>query len=179
MSIPTTWRIKLRSGVTFQDGSPAHRRGCDLLARSGEGHPEQPGALHGQCRRDRQHEGDRSSDDRVQDEEPDARIHRAGRPRLHRPEEARRGQNDRGLQRPLRRDRHRAPTRSRNGCRATTSRSCETNAYWGKKPAFENVTIKFIANDAARVAALRSGSVDLIDAVPPGDVKTLSRSVRA
>ena len=46
---------------------------------------------------------------------------------------------------------------------------------WGKKPAFDNVTIKFIANDAARVAALRSGSVDLIDAVPPGDVKTLGR----
>ena len=48
--------------------------------------------------------------------------------------------------------------------------------YWGPKPAFENVTVKFIANDAARVAALRSGSVDLIDAVPPGDVKTLSNS---
>ena len=48
--------------------------------------------------------------------------------------------------------------------------------FWGRKPAFENVTIKFIANDAARVAALRSGSVDLIDAVPPGDVKTLQES---
>lgn len=48
------------------------------------------------------------------------------------------------------------------------------DAYWGPKPAFENVTVKFIANDAARVAALRSGAVDLIDAVPPGDVKTLS-----
>jgi peptide/nickel transport system substrate-binding protein len=47
--------------------------------------------------------------------------------------------------------------------------------FWGPKPDFENVTIKFIANDAARVAALRSGSVDLIDAVPPGDVKTLSQ----
>ena len=49
-----------------------------------------------------------------------------------------------------------------------------SDKYWGPKPAFENVTIKFIANDAARVAALRSGSVDLIDAVPPGDVKSLS-----
>lgn len=46
--------------------------------------------------------------------------------------------------------------------------------YWGKKPDFENATIKYISNDAARVAALRSGAVDLIDAVPPGDVKTLS-----
>ena len=45
--------------------------------------------------------------------------------------------------------------------------------YWGEKPAFEKVTIKLITNDAARVAALRSGAVELIDAVPPGDVKTL------
>lgn len=47
--------------------------------------------------------------------------------------------------------------------------------YWGKAPDFDNVTIKFISNDAARVAALRSGSVDLIDAVPPADLATLSK----
>lgn len=45
--------------------------------------------------------------------------------------------------------------------------------FWGKKQDFDNVTIKFISNDASRVAALRSGAVDLIDAVPPGDVKTI------
>jgi peptide/nickel transport system substrate-binding protein len=48
------------------------------------------------------------------------------------------------------------------------------DAYWGKKPDFENVTIKVITNDAARIAALRSGAVDLIDAVPPSQVKALS-----
>jgi peptide/nickel transport system substrate-binding protein len=48
------------------------------------------------------------------------------------------------------------------------------DSYWGAKPDFQNATIKFISNDAARVAALRSGAVDLIDAVPPGDLKTLS-----
>src|SRR5690606_27838024 len=41
--------------------------------------------------------------------------------------------------------------------------------YWGPKPAFDKVTIRFITNDAARVAALLSGSVDLIDLVPPAD----------
>jgi peptide/nickel transport system substrate-binding protein len=50
-----------------------------------------------------------------------------------------------------------------------------SDTYWGKTPAFENVTIRFIANDAARVAALRSGAVDIIDAVPPNDVKTLEK----
>jgi peptide/nickel transport system substrate-binding protein len=48
------------------------------------------------------------------------------------------------------------------------------DAFWGKAEDFDKVTIKFISNDASRVAALRSGSVDLIDAVPPGDVKTIT-----
>ena len=48
------------------------------------------------------------------------------------------------------------------------------DSFWGAKQDFDNVTVKFISNDASRVAALRSGAVDLIDAVPPGDVKTLS-----
>jgi peptide/nickel transport system substrate-binding protein len=47
--------------------------------------------------------------------------------------------------------------------------------YWGKKQDFDTVTIKFITNDAARIAALRSGAVDLIDSVPPGDVSSLSK----
>ena len=50
------------------------------------------------------------------------------------------------------------------------------DAYWGRKPDFETVTIKFISNDAARVAALRSGSVDLIDGVPPADLPTLEKT---
>jgi peptide/nickel transport system substrate-binding protein len=47
------------------------------------------------------------------------------------------------------------------------------DAYWGRKPAFDTVTVRFMTNDAARVAALQSGTVDLIDSVPPADVKPL------
>ena len=50
------------------------------------------------------------------------------------------------------------------------------DAYWGPKPAFATVTEKFITNDAARVAAIRSGSVDLIDSVPPADLKFIQGS---
>ncbi|GAB7539664.1 ABC transporter substrate-binding protein [Burkholderia sp. 3C] len=39
--------------------------------------------------------------------------------------------------------------------------------YWGKRPAFDHATLRFVANDAARLSALMSGSVDLIDNVPP------------
>ncbi|WP_349368779.1 ABC transporter substrate-binding protein [Salinarimonas sp.] len=45
--------------------------------------------------------------------------------------------------------------------------------YWGEKPHFANVTMRFIDNDAARVAALLSGAVDLIDLVPPADLPAL------
>lgn len=47
------------------------------------------------------------------------------------------------------------------------------DAYWGDKPAYEKVTMRFISNDAARVAALLSGAVDLIDLVPPADLPSL------
>lgn len=45
--------------------------------------------------------------------------------------------------------------------------------YWGEKPIWENVTFKFIEDDAARVAALLSGDVDVIDFVSPSDVARL------
>ncbi len=42
--------------------------------------------------------------------------------------------------------------------------------YWGEKPAFETVTAKFLGNPAARSAALLSGSVDVIEQIPPSDI---------
>ncbi|VCU70946.1 Heme-binding protein A precursor [Pigmentiphaga humi] len=47
--------------------------------------------------------------------------------------------------------------------------------YWGPKPAYQRVTLRFIGNNAARLAALRSGQVDLIDQVPVLDVKSLEK----
>ena len=47
--------------------------------------------------------------------------------------------------------------------------------YWGDQPDFENVEFRFIANNAARTAALLSGSVDLIDLVAPSDVPRLEQ----
>ncbi|MCD1620653.1 ABC transporter substrate-binding protein [Salipiger marinus] len=42
--------------------------------------------------------------------------------------------------------------------------------YWGEAPAWDNVTRREIPDDAARVAALRSGQVDMINYVPASDV---------
>lgn len=47
--------------------------------------------------------------------------------------------------------------------------------YWGRPADFARVTLRFIVSDAARVAALLAGSVDVIDAVPPADLERLRR----
>ena len=56
------------------------------------------------------------------------------------------------------------------GARLTLRRN---DAYWGERPAFERATLRPIAGDASRLAALLSGDVDLIEAVPPGDAARL------
>lgn len=45
--------------------------------------------------------------------------------------------------------------------------------YWGDALAYSDVVIRYIPNDAGRVAALIAGDVDVIDAVPAGDVAAI------
>lgn len=47
--------------------------------------------------------------------------------------------------------------------------------WWGGKPEFDHVTLRFIPSGASRTAALLSGQVDLIDSVAPADTVELSR----
>ena len=42
--------------------------------------------------------------------------------------------------------------------------------YWGDKPTFDTVTLKFLGNAASRTAALLSGAVDVIEQIPPSDI---------
>jgi peptide/nickel transport system substrate-binding protein len=51
--------------------------------------------------------------------------------------------------------------------------------YWGEAPAYEKAELRVIGGDAARLAALLSGDVDLIENVPPADVPRLERDGRA
>ena len=43
------------------------------------------------------------------------------------------------------------------------------DGYWGPRPHWDRVTMRLITNDAARVAALLAGDVNLIESVPPTD----------
>jgi len=44
------------------------------------------------------------------------------------------------------------------------------DAYWGEKPEWDKVTIRFIPNNATRMAALLSGDVQAIENVPTADL---------
>ena len=48
------------------------------------------------------------------------------------------------------------------------------DSYWGPKPPWERVTFRLITNDPARVAALLSGDVQAIEAVPTSDLAKLN-----
>jgi peptide/nickel transport system substrate-binding protein len=48
-------------------------------------------------------------------------------------------------------------------------------AYWGNSPLYKKMRFQVIPEGAARIAALKSGEVDLVEAVPPLDAPPLSR----
>ena len=61
-----------------------------------------------------------------------------------------------------------------NGVRLQLSRN---ERYWGQKPAWEQVDERVMSNDAARIAALLAGDMDLIDDVAPNDAATLEHDL--
>lgn len=62
-----------------------------------------------------------------------------------------------------------------NGDRLVVERN---DRYWGGTPTWARVTEKVIGKDAPRLAALLSGEVDAIDAVPIQDIERLKRENR-
>ena len=61
-------------------------------------------------------------------------------------------------------------TRYTSGDRVEMARFAE---HWAGTPAWEQVTFRFVPNDAARVAAVLAGDVDMIDQVPGTDLAKL------
>jgi peptide/nickel transport system substrate-binding protein len=51
-------------------------------------------------------------------------------------------------------------------------------AYWGGAPAWDKVTFRIIPSDPARIAALLSGDVDAIEAIPTADLARLGKDPR-
>ena len=49
-------------------------------------------------------------------------------------------------------------------------------SYYGAKPVYDSITYVYIGDPAARMAALQAGQVNIVDAVPVGQVASLSAS---
>lgn len=47
--------------------------------------------------------------------------------------------------------------------------------YWGQKPNFSQVTIRFLPSAAARLSALTRSDVDMIEVVPPSEIQKLKQ----
>ena len=65
------------------------------------------------------------------------------------------------------------PYRFVSWARGDNTKFARFDEYWGGKPEFENVTVRFITNPAARVAALLTGAVDVADGIPAADIAGL------
>ena len=50
--------------------------------------------------------------------------------------------------------------------------------YWGRVPQWDKVTFKIITDNAARTAALLSGDVDVVEAVPAADVPRIKQDAK-
>jgi len=169
---PATWEIKLRDGVRFHDGSPFTADDVLFsLKRAGE-IKNSPAPFSGAV-------GDIASMTavdrltlRFKTKRPNPEfIEQIGRVYIvssraaqgKQPEDFNNGSGAIGT----------GPYKFKQWTRGDRLLMTSNDAYWGAKPAFDNVTVQFISNDAGRVAALRSGTVDLIDNVSPSDIKSL------
>ena len=52
------------------------------------------------------------------------------------------------------------------------------DAYWGAKPAWDKVTLRVLPADPARIAALLSNDVDMIDNIPTADMTRLKANAQ-
>jgi peptide/nickel transport system substrate-binding protein len=52
------------------------------------------------------------------------------------------------------------------------------DAWWGSRTAWDKVTLRIVASDPARIAALLANDVDLIENIPTADLARLARDAR-
>ena len=169
---PTTWEIKLRQGVVFHDGSPFSAEDVVFSMERAKNVPNSPASFTGAVGSIAEITAVDASTIRIRTRAPSPQLlEQIGLVFLISKKAAggaatadfNSGKAMVGT----------GPYKFgewKNGDRLTMSRN---EGYWGKKPAYDKVTFRYIPKDAPRVAALLAGDVDLIDQVPPSDVKSL------
>lgn len=171
---PLTWEIELRRGVRFHDGTPFTAEDVVYSFRRAPSVPFSPASFAGRVAQIAHVEALGPHRVRMVTRKPYAQLpydlsfiaivpHTLGERVTTEDFNAGRAAIGTGPYRFVRWD---------HGDRVELARN---DAYWGPKPAFARAVFRYIGNDGARVAALLSGSVDVIDAVPPADLDWLRR----
>jgi peptide/nickel transport system substrate-binding protein len=166
---PLTWEIKLRPGVTFHDGTPFTGEDVAYSLKRARDVPNSPGPLSSFVRPVQQTEVIDANTIHIHTDQPTPLLmDMAGRifivpaklgPSLTTEDFASgRAMNGTG------------PYRFKQVLPGDRVVMEANRAYWGEKPRFDTITLKFLPNAAARSAALLSGSVDLIEQIPPSDI---------
>jgi peptide/nickel transport system substrate-binding protein len=171
------WEIKLRKGVKFHNGQNFTADDVIATFKRVPNVPNSPASFAFFVRPIVEMQGRRSADAAAEDRQAaSAAAERHGR-RDDPAEVGGRDGEDRGLQLRQGDDRDRTvPTgRVRAGDRVVLKRN---DAYYGQKPAWDNVRFKMIPSAPARVAALLAGDVQMIEGVPTADIPKLSKDNR-
>jgi peptide/nickel transport system substrate-binding protein len=166
---PLTWEIKLRPGVTFHDGTPFTGDDVAFSLKRARDVPNSPGPLASFVRPVRQTEVIDPLTLHIHTDQPTpllmdmvGRIFivpaKLGASVTTEDFSAGRAMIGTG------------PYRFRQALPGDRVVVAANHGYWGDKPAFDMVTLKFLANAAARSAALLSGAVDVIEQIPPSDI---------
>jgi peptide/nickel transport system substrate-binding protein len=166
---PMTWEIRLRPGVKFHDGSDFTGEDVAYSLKRARNVPNSPGPLASFVRQVKDTEVVDQHTIRIHTDVPTPLLmDMAGRIFII---PARLGPQ--------------VTTEDFNAGRAMTGTGAyrfvkalpgdrvvmEANpSYWGEKPLFKTITLRFLANAASRSAALLSGDVDVIEQIPPSDV---------
>jgi peptide/nickel transport system substrate-binding protein len=168
----TTWEFKLRPGVTFHDGSPLTPDDIAFTIARAPNVPNSPGGFGGYLRAIKS----------VETVDPTTIRFHTGAPAPNLPGDVS------TIAIVSRHVGEHATTEDYNSGRAAIGTGpyrlvryisgdrvelTRNDAWWGKAPEWEHVTIRFIPNPGSRVAALLAGDVDLIDVPPASDLPRL------
>ena len=166
---PLTWEIKLRPGVTFHDGSPFTAADVAWSLNRARNIPNSPGPLSSFIRPVKEMEVVDPLTLRVRTIAPTPLLMdmigrvfiipaKLGNAVVNEDFNSGRAMIGTG------------PYRFKSSAPGDKVTWIPHHAYWGEKPAFDTVTVRFLSNPAARSAALLSGSVDVIEQIPPSDI---------
>jgi peptide/nickel transport system substrate-binding protein len=172
-----TWEFRLRENLRFHDGTPLEPEDIAFSFARLPQVPNSPGSFASAVRTVASVTAVDPRTVRIATREPTPFLDAELTGRADPVAAPARGRDDRRLQQRARHGRHRRlpPRLLRAGDRLEVAANPD---FWGGRPPWDRVRMRFVSNPGARAAALLAGDVDLIDGVATQDVARLSADPR-